>query len=164
MHLKKQNLRHSDYATKSIQDLFSKEIMGKSAVKEFNYCRSVVALNNGNGSFTLQPLPLAAQLSSVNAVCSMDVNNDGKADLILGGNMFGFPPQFGRLDGSYGTVLLNDGKGHYSSMDSKASGLSLNGEIKDIKEIKVKDNRYVLIVQNDRQPAMFKIQNDGTKK
>ena len=155
--LKKHNLRHSDYATKSIQELFSKEVMAKAVKKEFTYCKSIVAINNGNGSFRISPLPLAAQLSSVNAVYSTDVNNDNKPDLILGGNLFGFPPQFGRLDGSYGTVLLNNGKGQYSPVNAKESGLNLNGEIKDIKEIKVKDNRYVLIVQNDRVPAMFKI-------
>ena len=157
--LKKQNLRHSDYATKSIQELFSKEVMAKAVKKEFTYCKSIVAVNNGNGSFRISPLPVAAQLSSVNAVYSTDVNNDNKPDLILGGNLFGFPPQFGRLDGSYGTVLLNNGKGQYSTVNAKESGLNLNGEIKDIKEIKVKDNRYVLIVQNDRVPAMFKIKN-----
>ena len=157
--LKKQNLRHSDYATKSIQELFSKEVMAKAVKKEFTYCKSIVAINNGNGSFRISPLPVAAQLSSVNAVYSTDVNNDNKPDLILGGNLFGFPPQFGRLDGSYGTVLLNNGKGQYSTVNAKESGLNLNGEIKDIKEIKVKDNRYVLIVQNDRVPAMFKIKN-----
>ena len=162
--LKKQNLRHSDYATKSIQDLFSKEVMSKAVKKEFTYCKSIVAINTGNGSFRISPLPVAAQLSSVNAVYSTDINNDNKPDLILGGNLFGFPPQFGRLDGSYGTVLLNNGKGQYSTVNAKESGLDLNGEIKDITEIKVKDNRYVLIVQNDRVPAMFKIKNKESKK
>ncbi len=35
-------------------------------------------------------------------------------DLILGGNEFGFLPQFGRLDGSFGDVLMNDGKGNFT--------------------------------------------------
>ena len=54
---------------------------------------------------------MMAQLSSVNAIVLTDINNDNKPDLVLGGNMFGFPPQFGRLDGSYGHVLLNEGNG-----------------------------------------------------
>ena len=155
--LKKQNLRHSDYAVKSIQDLFGKETMAKAGKKLFNYCRSVVALNDGRGGFTIQPLPTMVQLSSVNAVYCTDVNSDGKPDLLLGGNMFSFPPQFGRLDGSYGHVLLNDGKGEFRWIDAVQSGLSLRGETRDIKEISAKDKRYILVVQNDRLPVMYQV-------
>lgn len=83
--LKKQNLRHSDYAKKSIQELFSKEQIAKSEIKKFNYCSSVTAINNGNGSFTIQKLPTMVQLSSMNAVCITDINNDQRPDIISGG-------------------------------------------------------------------------------
>ena len=52
--LKKQNLKHSDYAKKTIQELFGKEVIEKSEVKKFNYCSSVIAINDGKGSFTIQ--------------------------------------------------------------------------------------------------------------
>ena len=71
--------------------------------------------------------------------------------------MFGFPPQFGRLDGSYGHILINDGKGHFSWMEPSRSGLSLRGEIRDIKEINSKTDRYLLITQNNEKPALLKI-------
>ena len=54
------------------------------------------------------------QLSSVNSLQLTDVNGDGYTDIIAGGNEFGFLPQFGRLDASFGNVLLNDGKGHFT--------------------------------------------------
>jgi len=155
--LRKQNLKHSDYATKSIQDLFGKEVLAKAKEKQFNYCKSIVAINDGKGSFTIQPLPLMVQLSSVNSIYSGDINTDGKRDLILGGNMFSFPPQFGRLDGSYGHVLLNTGQGNFTWLSSNESGLSLRGAIRDIKEIPVKEKRYILVVQNDQVPVMFQL-------
>jgi hypothetical protein len=155
--LKKENLKHSDYAKKTIQDLFSKELIKKSDVKQFNFCQSIVAINDGKGSFTIRALPQKMQLSSVNAIEITDINNDKKPDMIAGGNMFNFPPQFGRLDASYGHVLLNNGKGEFSWIEPKLSGLSLRGAIKDIKEIKSKDKRYVLLVQNDERPALYKI-------
>jgi len=158
--LKKQNLKHSDYASKTIQDLFGKEVIAQSGVKEFNYCKSVVAVNDGKGSFTIAPLPYMVQLSSVNAICSVDVNGDNKPDLILGGNLFDFPPQFGRLDGSYGHVLINYGKGGYQWVEPAQSGLSLRGSIKDIKEINHgAKNRLLLITQNDQQPALYQLKN-----
>jgi hypothetical protein len=148
--LKKGNLKHSDYAKKTVQGLFSKQLLEGSQKLLFNYCPSIVAINNGNGTFSVKPLPVMVQLSSTNAIEPTDLNGDGKVDLVLGGNLFGFPPQFGRLDGSYGHVLLGDGKGNFKWVEPKESGLSVKGEIKDIKEIKTKNNNYLLITQNDQ--------------
>jgi hypothetical protein len=153
--LKKQNLKHSDYAEKTIQDLFSKEVMAHSTMKQFNYCASVVAINLGGGKFRVEPLPVMVQLSSVNAVDILDVNGDGKMDIIAGGNLFTFPPQFGRLDASFGHVLLGDGTGKFNWIEPKVSGMSLKGEIKDIKTIAAKNKNYVLVVQNNQRPVMY---------
>ena len=39
-----------------------------SQVKKFNYCSSIVAINEGNGQFNIHRLPTMVQLSSVNAI------------------------------------------------------------------------------------------------
>jgi hypothetical protein len=155
--LKKQNLKNGDYAKKPVQELFSKDLIEKSQIKKFNYCSSVVAINNGNGSFTIQKLPAMVQLSSVNSVLVTDINHDKKPDLIIGGNKFGFPPQFGRVDASYGSVLLNNGKGNFEWIESNTSGVNITGEIKDIKEIKGKGKSYIIVVRNDQFPMLYQI-------
>ena len=155
--LKKDNLKHSDYAGKSIQQLFKAEVLSKAKQLQFNYCSSVVAINNGHGLFKVQPLPLMVQLSDVKAVCATDVNGDGKVDLIMGGNLFTFPPQFGRLDGSYSHVLLNDGSGGFRYVENRTSGISIKGEIKDIKEVTVKGKKCFLITQNDDYPLLYQL-------
>ncbi len=155
--LKKENLKHKDYAGKTIQELFKKELIQNAVVKKFNYCSSIIAVNNGNGNFTIQKLPVQLQLSSVNAVYAADINNDNRADLILGGNNFNFPPQFGRLDASYGDVLINKGNSKFQWVPPAASGINLTGEIKDIKFINGRDKRFLLIVQNDLVPVLYQL-------
>ena len=156
--LKKQNLKHSDYARKTIQELFGAEVMKQSVSKEFNYCSSVIALNEGGGRFRVAALPAMVQLSSVNAIEVMDINGDGKVDIVAGGNRFVFPPQFGRLDASYGHVLINQGQGQYKWLEPAESGLSERGEIRAIESIAGKSKKhYLLIVQNDKTPVLFKM-------
>jgi hypothetical protein len=160
--LKKQNLKHHDYAQKTIQQLFSPELINKSIVKKVNYCSSIIAINDGKGNFKIQKLPVMAQLSSINAIISMDVNLDSKPDLVMGGNNFEFPPQFGRLDASFGIVLLNQGEGKFEWVNGARSGVVIPGEIRDIKEITGKDKRYVLVAQNDQVPVLYEIKSQQT--
>ncbi len=156
--LKKGNLKNQDYAGKSIQQLFSKELIEGASVKEFNYCGSIVAINDGTGRFTVQKLPSMAQWSSTNAIAIIDVNNDNRLDLIVGGNKFTFPPQFGRLDASHGDVLLNLGDGKFERLKSQSSGLDLVGEVRDIKIINGRNKRYVLVAINDQVPRLYQLQ------
>jgi hypothetical protein len=155
--LKKGNLKHSDYAKKSIQDLFAKPVLEQATERLFNYPSSVVAINEGGGVFKVKRLPVMVQLSSVNAVLPTDVNGDGKVDLVAGGNLFTFPPQFGRLDASYGHVLLGNGKGDFQWLEQRSSGLNIKGQIKDIKEFQTPQNHLLLITQNDGKPQMMKV-------
>jgi enediyne biosynthesis protein E4 len=155
--LKKENLKHSDYAKRTIQELFAEQTIKTATVHPFNYCSSAVAINNGKGGFEVKPLPVYVQLSSVNAICVSDVNKDGKLDLLLGGNMFSFPPQFGRLDASYGHVLLGDGKGNFNYLENKNTGLMIKGEIKDIKQINTRYGENYLITQNDSIPVLYQL-------
>jgi hypothetical protein len=155
--LKKQNLKFDEYAKKSVQDLFSKEIINKATVSEFNYNASCIALNKGNGQFEIKKLPVFTQLSCINAVLCTDINNDGKTDLVMGGNFFHFQPQFSRLDASYGHVLLNNGKGEWEWVMPAQSGIEVRGEVKSIMNFKTKENNQLLFLQNDSFPVFYKL-------
>ena len=154
--LKKGNLKNSDYARKCIQDLFPEATLKGATQLKFNYCPSVIAWGDGKGGFKVQPLPVEAQLSSVYAICVTDVDGDGRPDLVLGGNDFGFPPQFGRLDASYGQVLINKGK-NFLPLGPMASGLNLPGAMRDIAELHSPAGRYLLITRNDTLPVLYQV-------
>ncbi len=161
--LKKENLKNSDFAAKAIQQLFAKDITDHAEVKQFNYCSSVVAINNGQANFTVKKLPFAIQLSNAAAICVADVNNDNLPDVIIGGNKFGFPPQFGRLDASFGNLLLNSGNGNFNAVSAAASGINITGQVKDISILKAGGKKYMIALRNNDFPVMYQFKNNAEK-
>ena len=163
--LKKMNLRHAEYAKKSIQELFTAEQLKNAEVKKVNYSSSCTAISLGNGNFEIRPLPVMVQLSSVKAVAFADINNDGSMDLVLGGNEFNFQPQLGRLDASPGDVLLNDGKGNFILPEEGRSGLGLTGMVRDIAVLHRKKGICLLFLRNNDNPVLYNLnrQESGIK-
>jgi hypothetical protein len=155
--LKKENLKHHEFAKKTIQTLFEPGSVQTATVKTFNYSSSVIAWNEGNGKFTIKELPLEAQLSSVNAILCKDINNDGKLDIVLGGNITECLPQFGRLDANYGIVLENKGNKQFAVMPAAHTGLSVTGMVRDIAWINGVKENYILFLRNNDYPIMYKL-------
>jgi len=153
--LKKVALRHLEYAKKSINELFNREILNNAVVKKVNYTSSIVAINKGSGQFEIKVLPALVQFSSIHVIEVSDFNNDGHNDLILGGNDFNFQPQLGRLDANQGLILLGDGKGGFVPLSSDKTGLTLNGMMKGIEKINFKHQLHWLILQNNMHPQLF---------
>jgi len=154
--MKKENLRHHEYATKTIQTLFDAALVNSALVRTFNYSSSVIVWNEGHGKFTIQELPLEAQLSSVNAILCKDINKDGKLDIVLGGNMTECLPQFGRLDANYGLVLENTGSRKFTVMSPKTTGISLTGMVRDIAWINGNKGNYLMFLRNNDYPVIYK--------
>jgi hypothetical protein len=113
------NLKQADYAKRIIHQLFSEELLQKSVKKIFKYCISIVYLNKGNGQFKIEKLPQRVQFSSLNAIQCYDINGDGYKGMIVQGNEFGFPLQFGRLDGNFGNILLNKRESGFYNLQQK---------------------------------------------
>ncbi len=154
--LKKQNLKASDYARRTIQELFEPEIFETVIQKQASYSESVIAVNQGNGTYTIKKLPSNVQLSCVCGITCSDVNNDGNLDLIMGGNNFEFKPQFSRLDASYGNVLLGDGKLGFEWQEYKTAGFFVRDEIKHLKSFRDKEgNTYMIAAINENKPKIF---------
>lgn len=154
--LKKLNLKNIDYASKTVQQLFGKDI-DNAIVKQVNYSASCVAYNDGKGHFSIKKLPLQVQLSSINAMQVVDINQDGYPDIIAAGNWFDLLPQFCRVDASYGHVLINDKQGNFLAMPASKTGIDVPGETRDIISFKLKKDDCILFLENNEYPVMYKI-------
>ncbi|MEQ8573943.1 MAG: VCBS repeat-containing protein, partial [Fulvivirga sp.] len=158
--LKKQNLKASDYATRTIHELFKKEVVDNSQMKMANISETIIAVNDGNGKFRISKLPNRVQWSCVCGISCTDVNGDSNLDIIMGGNNFELKPQFSRQDASYGHVLLGDGNMDFSWQSYSESGFFIRDEIRHIKSFSDKNgNKYLITAINKGEPRVFKYTN-----
>ncbi len=145
---KKRFLRFEDYAGKTFEEVFPDDMLKDAEIQEMNYLQSAVFINEGNRKYKSHPFPHSAQLSSINSIITDDIDEDGVKEIIIGGNFYGFKPEFGRLDANYGQIYRFTNKG-WKYFDPKKSGLMLNGQIKSSLIINVKGRKYYLFGRNN---------------
>lgn len=161
--LKKSNLKHADFADKTMQQVF-KDGLKDARVLTVNNAANCIAYNDGKGNFNIELLPFIAQLSSVQASVIADINQDGKNDIVMAGNFFDLLPQFCSIDASYGQVLLNKGNKNFDPVSSIASGLSVKGQVRDITLVKQKNKTGLLLLRNNDTPLYYQINPAANKK
>ena len=143
--LKKQLVYFEDYAEKSIDQLFSKEVLEATNVYEIDERRTGIFYNDA-GTFSFKPLPREAQYSPVYAIEVDDLNGDSKPDILVGGNQYLVKPQFGRYDGMKGLILFGDNEGFNSK---NVEFLNIDGQIRHIKKISFNgEDKYLFIINS----------------
>jgi enediyne biosynthesis protein E4 len=153
--LKKKFLQFKSYAGKQFSEIFSEEELKQATKLSVSETRSAVFINDGKGHFTLQPLPVEAQLSPVFATVVHDLNGDGITDIFMAGNFYGLKPQTGRLDASYGTLLLGDRGHHFHYIPPKQSGIFVKGEVRDARMINRGGKDPVLVVARNNDDLIL---------
>ncbi|MEO8579851.1 MAG: VCBS repeat-containing protein, partial [Gemmatimonadales bacterium] len=127
---------YKDFGASRIEDIFPASDLRNAQVREATTFASSIALNNGNGTFSLQQLPAEAQFAPIYASLAGDFDGDGKVDLLVGGNLYGVAPIIGRYDASYGLMLRGDGTGRFSPVDMEQSNLVIDGQVRDMKQLR----------------------------
>ena len=156
--LKKKNIKASEYAKKSIQELFPKNILNNTILKQVNISESIIAINDGNGNFTIKILPPQVQFSCICGIQCLDVNKDGNLDIVMAGNNFEFKPQYSRLDANYGNVLLGDGKLGFEWQNYSESGFFIRNEVKQLEIVKdKKGNQFIIAAINNDTPKLYRL-------
>ena len=123
-------------------------------------CSTSILWNNQGGKFTQEKLSYEAQFSPVYASLLNDFNDDGKIDIIIGGNQFRAKPQTGIYTSSYGAIFENIDKDRFKVMKSEESGIFIKGEIRDIKQIKVGDKKHILVSTNNDKLKCYNVINE----
>jgi hypothetical protein len=137
---------YAAFGASRIEDIFPSSELSQATVLEAYVFASSVALNSGNGTFELRPLPVEAQFAPIYASLAEDFDRDGRIDLLLAGNFYGVTPVRGRYDASYGLLLRGDGTGRFEAFDLEASGVVLEGQVRDMKWLQRADGERLIVV------------------
>lgn len=153
--LKKKYLKYRNYRDQQITDIFTKEQVAKSLHLSVTELRSMVFLNSPEGIFRTVPLPVEAQFSNVYALLVADFTQDNIPDILLGGNNYRVKPEAGRYDASFGLFLKGNGDGTFTTVWPAQSGVSVQGEIRDLQMIKSGNTNSVLVLRNNDRPLIL---------
>ncbi len=158
-YIRKKFLDYGSMAGKTIEEIFG-EKLDSAKVFSASTLASTLLLNDGKGHYIPMPLPASFQWAPIFSFEVGDFNGDGVKDILAGGNFFGTTPFEGRYDGMALTLGIGNNKGNFKVvMPLPASFEKLNGEIRDIKSIKLPDHKSGLLLGvNNQKLVLFEVE------
>lgn len=137
----------STYSKLDLESLIGTVSWTKTKSYRLNEVRSVYFINTTNG-FEAHILPTEAQLSSIYAITSWDVNADSRLDLILGGNNFVAKPEVGGQYSSKGTLLMNHEVLGFEKIAPRQSGIFFKDELRGIEMLSSAKGKELFLIGN----------------
>ena len=156
--LKKRFRQYEKFASSTFSEVFDKNELARVQVKEIQTLASSLVLNQGGETFEVEALPMAAQVAPVFAVQATDFNEDGRIDLLLGGNFYEVKPSIGRMDASLGTLLLGQESGDFLPVANAEANLWLNGAVRDFESLPSTGGSLLFVARNNADLQVFRYQ------
>ncbi|MBC7841739.1 MAG: VCBS repeat-containing protein [Gemmatimonadaceae bacterium] len=154
--LKVRFLSYEAYARAGVTDIWKPEDLAGAVQKKAEMFATSLMRNNGDGSFTMMPLPDEAQVAPVYGILARDADGDGITDLLLAGNFDGFKPDIARASDSYGLLLRGSKGGTFTPMTQRASGFVVPGQSRDILSLRSGASDLVFVARNNDRPLVFR--------
>lgn len=155
-YLKARYLNYEAYARASLDDIFPPRDRAGAIERSVQTFASGMLRNDGNGRFTLLPLPDEAQLAPIYGMLVHDLDDDGNLDVLVAGNFDGFKPEIGRASESRGLVLRGDGKGGFTPLSPAASGFVVPGQSRDVQRLHTRRGDLIVVARNNERVLAFR--------
>jgi hypothetical protein len=150
---------YKQYARQTMADVLPQKDLNEAIVKNAYTFATTLVRNNGDGTFTLVPLPLEAQIAPIYGMLATDIDGDGKPDLLMAGNFDGVKPDIGKMSAGYGVYLRGDGKGRFTPVKELESGFLVPGQARDIKPVRTRKGMIYIVSRNNDRPLVFRAAN-----
>ena len=151
--LRKKFTQYATFAKGNFQQIFDEKDLTRAQRMDAHTFASAYAKNNGDGSFSLKALPLAAQVAPIFAFAVLDTDGDGKSEVLATGNFYNAHPALGRYDASRGHFLKMKPGGDFEAIDFQKSGFASNGEGRGLNVIKTANGRLLVIAARNNLPV-----------
>ncbi len=139
-------MTYKDYANATFSTSFMASELEDAYVVKCHRFESSYLNNLGEGKFEIKALPRELQMSPINGVVIYDLNQDGRLDVLLGGNAYANEVSTGRYDAGLGSVLLGNGDGSFEVKSVKESGFIADGDVKSISKLTTAENKTLFLV------------------
>lgn len=146
--LKKNFLKHAQYASATLDDIFSEAQLKAAAHLSVYQLKSIYLENIGNG-FKTHQLPIQAQFSAIEGIITQDFTGDGIIDVLLVGNYYPFRVEIGPNDANKGVLLQGNKKGEFTVIDRDKMGVWLEGDVRDARVIRNNQKSKIIISKNN---------------
>ena len=100
-------------------------------------------------------MPVETQLSPVYAIFADDFDNDRFNDVLIGGNKYLCKPQTGIYDAGYGLLIRGTNAGKLRPVPADSSGFYIKGQVRDLKELRIKDKKIITVARNNDKLGFF---------
>jgi hypothetical protein len=150
------------FAESDLASIYTPGKLEKAMKLEAKTFSSAIAYNDGQGNFTISELPVKAQFAPINNAIPIDLNEDGKMDLICNGNFFGTEVETTRYDAGNGLVLMNLGNAEFDAQLTPETGLSLPWDTRKSAILKGADNQQlIIVVSNGNKVTLVRINENA---
>jgi hypothetical protein len=154
--MKKRFSNYKSFAVATMDDIFPMSAREGGLRLKANILASCFVRNDGDGKFTMIPLPKEAQVSALNGMLADDFDGDGNLDVLINGNDFGTEVSIGRYDALNGLLLKGDGEGKFSALTIQKSGIYIPGNGRALVKLSGgKGNYLVAASQNKDMLKLF---------
>lgn len=150
---------NNKYASFTLYDIYGEENLERATRLHIHTLATSYIENKGDGTFQLSALDNRAQISNVNSIIIKDIDQDGKNDLVLAGNLFAMENETIRNDGGIGLWMRGDGNGNFIPVPFSESGLYIPGDVRHLEIAQTKEGLLLLSAKNTDHVQSIRISN-----
>ncbi|MGB4400501.1 MAG: VCBS repeat-containing protein [Daejeonella sp.] len=154
---------YKSYSIATMDEIFTPDQRSGAVRLKANHFQSSYVKNEGNGKFSIKPLPIQAQFSVLNGILVDDFTGDGNLDVVINGNDYGTEVTVGRYDALNGLMLKGDGNGNFKSLSILESGIFIPGNGKALVKLRNPEGEYLLAASQNRGPLKVYTFNNSLK-
>ena len=144
-----------------MEQLFGRQALARALHYQVDGFASLVLHNDGGGVFSAAPLPPLAQIAPIRSIVVHDVDADGRLDLVVAGNLYDSEPNTPRADAGNGLWLRGDGRGRFTPVTPRESGLLAPHNASGLALLGVPNGKALLVANTGDSLQAFAITSRG---